>query len=140
MVTNAAVAQGELWREEKDLYQPVFVPVDEDAVLGWLRRLPYEAIRSRPRLCVYQAFLMLFDSRPLAEIENVLRAAEEADPKAGEAILIRAVLALLQGEIEMAAEQGVVNAIEPVRLEHLSADGEAVLSSCAHMSGTFAAE
>ncbi|TNE59778.1 MAG: tRNA (N(6)-L-threonylcarbamoyladenosine(37)-C(2))-methylthiotransferase MtaB [Bacteroidetes bacterium] len=43
-------------------------------------------------------------------------------------------------KIEMAAELGTVNAIEPVRLEHLSADGETVLSSCAHMSGTFAAE
>lgn len=30
--------KGELWREEKDLYQPTFVPVDEGAVLGWLRR------------------------------------------------------------------------------------------------------
>ncbi|MCB2191167.1 MAG: hypothetical protein KQI62_06350 [Deltaproteobacteria bacterium] len=30
--------RGELWREEKDLYQPTFVPVDENAVLGWLRQ------------------------------------------------------------------------------------------------------
>ncbi|MCF8065515.1 MAG: hypothetical protein K9K36_09740, partial [Desulfarculaceae bacterium] len=30
--------KGELWREEKDLYQPIFAPVDENAVLGWLRK------------------------------------------------------------------------------------------------------
>ena len=30
--------KGELWREEKDLYQPTFAPVDENAVLSWLRK------------------------------------------------------------------------------------------------------
>jgi LuxR family maltose regulon positive regulatory protein len=87
-------------------------------VLGWIRRLPDDAIRARPRLCVYQAFLMLFDSRPLTDIEAALRAAEETEPAAGraqpaagkaqptaaEAILIRAILALLQGDVERAAE------------------------------------
>jgi LuxR family maltose regulon positive regulatory protein len=73
-------------------------------VSGWLRRLPDDAILARPRLCVYRAFLMLFDSQPLTDIENVLRAAEEGHPPTGEVILIRAVLALFQGDIETAAE------------------------------------
>ena len=30
--------RGQLWREEKDLYQPTFAPVDERAMLGWLRQ------------------------------------------------------------------------------------------------------
>ena len=30
--------RGELWQEESDLYQPTFAPLDEQAVLGWLRQ------------------------------------------------------------------------------------------------------
>ena len=40
-------------------------------------------------------------------------------------------------KIEMPAETGQINTLAPVRLQHLSADGEVVLSSCAHMSGVF---
>ncbi len=83
---------------------PALMQGQFQTVLGWIRRLPGEVVRARPRLCVYQAFLMLFDSQPLTEIELVLQAVEEADPATAEAILIRAILALLQGDIEAAAE------------------------------------
>jgi len=33
----ARQTRGELWQEEKDLYQPVFVQMDQEQVLGWLR-------------------------------------------------------------------------------------------------------
>ena len=43
-------------------------------------------------------------------------------------------------KIEMPADKGTVNAIAPVRLENLAGNGEVVLSSCAHMSGQYAAQ
>ncbi|HSG14747.1 MAG TPA: LuxR C-terminal-related transcriptional regulator [Anaerolineae bacterium] len=77
--------------------------------LSWLQLLPEEEVRARPRLGVYQAFLMVLDSQPLAEIEVILRAAEDAasahgDQATGEAMLIRAVLALLQGDLQAGTE------------------------------------
>ncbi|MGD8855663.1 MAG: LuxR C-terminal-related transcriptional regulator [Chloroflexota bacterium] len=90
---------------------PALMQGQFQTVLSWISRLPNDAVRARPRLCVYQAFLMLFEGHPLTDVEVALRAAEEADPAAGkskpaagEAILIRAILALLQGDIETAAE------------------------------------
>jgi LuxR family maltose regulon positive regulatory protein len=79
-------------------------------VLGWLHLLPEDAIRARPRLGVYQAFLMLLDSQPMVEIEATLRAAEEAATKegtlaiSGETMLFRAVLALLVGDLQRSAD------------------------------------
>lgn len=75
-----------------------------ETVRGWLQHLPEEVVAGRPRLSVYQAFLLLLHSGPLAEIEKWLQAAE-AHPKRqesavlAEVILIRAVLALLRGDI-----------------------------------------
>lgn len=34
----AAQTKGRLWQTEEDLYQPVFVRADEEAMLGWLRQ------------------------------------------------------------------------------------------------------
>ncbi|UCG23834.1 MAG: AAA family ATPase [Chloroflexota bacterium] len=83
-------------------------------VLDWLRQLPDGAVQRRPRLGFYQAFLMVLDSRPMAEIEVILRAAEEAAtgdsvngdaaPAKAEAMLIRAVLAMLTGDLQTGAD------------------------------------
>ncbi len=34
----AELTRGRLWQEESELYDPTFVPLDEGAVLGWLRQ------------------------------------------------------------------------------------------------------
>ncbi|MGD2077239.1 MAG: LuxR C-terminal-related transcriptional regulator [Chloroflexota bacterium] len=83
-------------------------------VLGWLRLLPEATVRARPRLGVYQAFLMLLDSQSLVKAKEILRAAEEAanaglaaDPVApmtAETMLIRAILAIFKGDLPTSAQ------------------------------------
>jgi LuxR family maltose regulon positive regulatory protein len=113
---NHVLAAGDVG-EAADLVEkaadPALVRGQFQTVMGWLRLLPKEAIQTRPRLGVYQAFLMLLDSQPLVEIEAMLRAAEEtarqgatgADASVtGETMLIRAILALLVGDLSTSAE------------------------------------
>jgi len=83
-------------------------------VLSWLSLLPETMVQARPRLGVYQAFLMVLDGQPLAEVEAILHAAEEAategsegaqgTPATAETMLIRAVLALLVGDLQTGAQ------------------------------------
>ena len=79
------------------------------ALLGWLEALPTDVIRSRPRLCIYQAWALALSGQ-LDGVEASLQAAESApeasrqDDRAGQIAAIRAYVAAQGGEMARAVE------------------------------------
>jgi LuxR family maltose regulon positive regulatory protein len=79
------------------------------ALLGWLQALPTGAVRSRPQLCVYQAWALALSGR-LDEVESSLQAAESGaggvppDDRPGQIAAIRSYVAAQWGEISRAVE------------------------------------
>ncbi len=79
------------------------------AFLGWLEALPAEAIGSRPRLCVQQAWALALSGR-LDEVEASLQAAEsgtEADPpddRPGQIAAIRSYVTAQRGDVPRAVD------------------------------------
>jgi LuxR family maltose regulon positive regulatory protein len=76
-------------------------------LLRWTEALPRDMLRSRPRLCVYQALAMVFGGQPLDLALSRLQDAAEADVDgsvAGDLIAFRALMAAYQGESEQSAE------------------------------------
>ncbi len=75
--------------------------------LGWLEALPDEIVHCRPRLCAFNAWALLLSGRPLATIEEHLRAAAESDPAglaSGEVAMLRALMAALKGDTQESTE------------------------------------
>ena len=73
----------------------------------WVEALPDDIVRSRPRICVYQAWALLLTGHPLETAEARLQDATEADAAgsvAGEVALFRALIATYQGETRQSAE------------------------------------
>ena len=79
------------------------------ALLGWLGALPAGAIRSRPRLCIYQAWALALSGQ-IDEVEPSLQAAESGaeagplDDRPGQIAAIRAYVAAQRGEIPRAVD------------------------------------
>ncbi|MBN2099874.1 MAG: hypothetical protein JW753_09810, partial [Dehalococcoidia bacterium] len=75
--------------------------------LGWVEALPDDVVRCRPRLCAFNAWALLLSGRPLAAIEEHLRAAAESDPAGlacGEVAMLRALMAALKGDTRESTE------------------------------------
>ena len=75
--------------------------------LGWVEALPDEIVHCRPRLCAFNAWALLLSGRPLATIEEHLRAAAESDPAglaSGEVAMLRALMAALKGDTRESTE------------------------------------
>jgi LuxR family maltose regulon positive regulatory protein len=79
------------------------------ALLGWLEALPARGIRSRPQLCIYQAWALALSGQ-LEGVEPSLQAAEvgaEAGPlgdRSGQIAAIRSYVAAQRGEIPQAVD------------------------------------
>ncbi len=74
---------------------------------SWVEALPDDIMRAHPRLCVYQAWVLLLTGHPLETAEALLREAEETDMTgsvAGEVILFRALIATYQGDARQSVE------------------------------------
>jgi len=75
--------------------------------LGWVEALPDEIVHCRPRLCAFNAWALLLSGRPLAAIEEHLRAAAESDPAglaSGEVAMLRSLVAALKGDTRESTE------------------------------------
>jgi LuxR family maltose regulon positive regulatory protein len=78
-------------------------------LLGWLEALPVGTVRSRPQLCIYQAWAQALSGR-LEEAEVSLQAAEAAaeagplDDRPGQIAAIRSYVAAQQGDIAQAVD------------------------------------
>ncbi len=75
--------------------------------LGWVEALPEDIVHCRPRLCAFNAWALLLSGRPLATIEEQLRAAAESDPAglaSGEVAMLRALMAALKGDTRESTE------------------------------------
>ncbi len=75
--------------------------------LGWVEALPDDVVHCRPRLCAFNAWALLLSGRPLATIEEHLRAAAESDPAglaSGEVAMLRALMAALKGDTRESTE------------------------------------
>jgi LuxR family maltose regulon positive regulatory protein len=76
-------------------------------LLRWVEALPEDLLRTRPRLCVFQALAMVLGGQPLDIAQSRLQEAVEADVDgsiAGEVTAFRALIAAYQGERERSAE------------------------------------
>lgn len=73
---------------------------------GWLSQLPEVIVRTRPRLAVTFAAVLLISGEPFESIEKYLQAAlsVDADGTAGQALVIRCWLAGLQGDVRLSAD------------------------------------
>jgi LuxR family maltose regulon positive regulatory protein len=75
-------------------------------LLRWVEALPQDLLRTRPRLCVYQALAMVFGGQPLDIAQSCLQQAVEADVDgsiAGDVTAFRALMAAYRGEREQSA-------------------------------------
>jgi LuxR family maltose regulon positive regulatory protein len=75
--------------------------------LKWVAALPEDVVRTRPRLCVFEAGALLLSSRPLEDIESRLRHAAEADAAgqaSGERAVLDAMIASLRGDLRHGVE------------------------------------
>jgi LuxR family maltose regulon positive regulatory protein len=75
--------------------------------LGWVEALPDDVVHCRPRICAFNAWALLLSGRPLATIEEHLRAAAESDPAglaSGEVAMLRALMAALKGDTRESTE------------------------------------
>jgi LuxR family maltose regulon positive regulatory protein len=79
------------------------------ALLTWLADLPAAVIRSRPQLCIYQAWALSLSGR-LVEVEPSLQAAESgaegdlSNDRLGQIAAIRSYVAGQRGEIDRAVD------------------------------------
>lgn len=81
---------------------PALMHSEATLLLGWIGQLSVAALQSRPRLRAHQALAMLLDSQPLEEIETLLmqvEAGKNGEEVAGETAALRALLAMLKGDI-----------------------------------------
>jgi len=87
--------------------QAVWMRSEVVTFLSWVEALPDDAIRARPLLCVYHALALLMTGRPLEVVEARLRDVMEDDAVgavSGELALVRAVIAVYQGDTRRSAE------------------------------------
>jgi LuxR family maltose regulon positive regulatory protein len=74
-------------------------------LLRWLDMLPDELVRARPSLCIHHAWALLFSGRSIDNVEARLQdAGDDADLALGQATVLRAFVAIFQGQIPRAAE------------------------------------
>jgi LuxR family maltose regulon positive regulatory protein len=74
---------------------------------SWVEALPDDIVRSRPRICVYQAWTLLLTGHPLEAAETRLEDAAQADATgsvSGEVAMFQALIATYQGETRRSAE------------------------------------
>jgi len=98
-------------------------------LLGWMEKLPDKLIQSRPSLCLYHAWALLFNGYPLETVEARLRSAEGGDfgrPTVN-TMPLRAFLALYQGQTLQAIQ------LSGQALEQLP-ESEAVLRGLASLT------
>ncbi|UCC62847.1 MAG: AAA family ATPase [Anaerolineae bacterium] len=94
-------------------------------LLRWVESLPDELVRARPALCVYHAYALLLGGRSLDKVEARLRdAGEDSEPVSGQAAVLRALVAIFQGQLPRAVE------LSQQALERLP-EGDAFLRSMA---------
>jgi LuxR family transcriptional regulator, maltose regulon positive regulatory protein len=101
-----ALAAGD-WAHAMDLIAPLSIPTAARGELTtlrrWLAALPDDALETRPDLCLWYAWILLYHGppgaceRPLAAAEAAGRAAGAAGPGA-EALTVRAAMAYLAGD------------------------------------------
>ncbi len=76
-------------------------------LLRWVEALPEDLLRTRPRLCIYQALAMVFGGQPLDIAQSRVQKAVEADVDrsiAGDVAAFRALIAVYRGEREQSAK------------------------------------
>jgi len=81
-------------------------------LLRWVDKLPPDSVRARPSLCLYHAWALLFSGHPFdaveSRLEQAMRSQATDDASAlvsGEAAVIQAFVAILQGQFSTAAER-----------------------------------
>jgi LuxR family maltose regulon positive regulatory protein len=75
--------------------------------LNWTAALPDEALRARPILVVYQAWMLILDGQPLEVVEARVQEVSEADTAgsiSGEVAVFQALIAAYQGDTRRSAE------------------------------------
>jgi LuxR family maltose regulon positive regulatory protein len=93
--------------------------------LAWVDALPDKVVRSRPVLCLYQAWALLLAARPSHEILARLQDADrDRTEVSGEMAVLRAFLSAFQGEEARVADL-------PRRLFEPTLEGEPLLRSLA---------
>jgi LuxR family maltose regulon positive regulatory protein len=88
-------------------------------LLRWVEGLPDESVRTRPLLCVYHAWALLFSGHSLEAVESRLALVEgERDSLAGKVAPLRALIAVYRGDMSRVAEWSR-QALEQLGEEHL---------------------
>jgi LuxR family transcriptional regulator, maltose regulon positive regulatory protein len=73
--------------------------------LSWIEKLPNRLVQTRPALCVYAAWALLINGRPLETVERYLAIVDGGGaPLTGLAAPLRAFIASYQGQSALAAE------------------------------------
>ncbi len=72
--------------------------------LRWVEALPDEVEAARPSLCAFHAWALMFSGRPWGAVEARLRKLEGAEAVSSKAAPLRAVAAILQGQVARAAD------------------------------------
>ena len=103
--------------------EPAMMRGEFAACIGWIDALPEQVIRAWPRLGLYRIWGLVIAGRPLAEVESRLRDAEAraaeaphlaggepsypagGEPYEGALVALRAVLAVVRGDVPLAIEQ-----------------------------------
>jgi LuxR family maltose regulon positive regulatory protein len=74
-------------------------------LLRWIEGLPDDSVRSRPLLCVYHAWALLFSGHSLGAVESRLALLDgERDFLAGKVAPLRALIAVYRGDMSRVAE------------------------------------
>jgi LuxR family maltose regulon positive regulatory protein len=71
--------------------------------LGWVNQLPENLVRTRPSLCVFQAWALLLAGHAIHDVETRLQDAARSEG-ADKAAPVRALLAVYRGHMPQAAE------------------------------------
>ncbi len=72
--------------------------------LNWLKAFPDDVIRARPLLCIYHATLLLLEGLSFSDVESRIEDVSKADTAGqfvGELTALRAILAMLRGDIQL---------------------------------------
>ncbi len=98
---------GSHWEYAARLTEPVFFPMlirgRQFTVKRWLETFPTDELHTRPQLCLYYAWIMLFtgqvDSyKPLLQIAEQIWRSENNQPKLGQVFNLQANVARLRGD------------------------------------------